>query len=160
MRAGIGLAVSGPASNFDQPRVRWRAMPPVITALYGALNAIFNILLAYRITRLRGKYKVSLGMGEADELTVAIRAHANNAEYLPLALVLLLIAELCGGSSAWLHSIGGTLLIGRINHAVGLPRPAPNFFRWTGTALTFTAILGTAGYLMYLRFGLEPGLIP
>jgi uncharacterized protein len=129
-------------------------MPPMITALYGALNAVFNILLALRITRLRGKHKVSIGMGEVDELTVAIRVHANNAEYLPLALVLMLIAELCGGSSAWIHSIGGTLLIARVNHAIGLPRPAPNFFRWTGTALTFAAILGTAGYLMYLRFSL------
>ncbi len=127
-------------------------MPPVITALYGALNAIFNILLAYRITRLRGKHRVSIGVGEVRELEVAIRVHANNAEYLPLALVLLLIAELCGGSSPVLHALGGTLLLARVNHALGLPRPAPNPLRWTGTALTFAGILGTAGYLMYLRF--------
>jgi uncharacterized protein len=112
-------------------------MPPVITALYAALNAFVNILL-----------------GEADELTIAIRAHANNAEYLPLALVLMLLAELCGGSSAILHVIGGTLLVARVNHALGLPRPAPNVLRWTGTALTFAGILGTAGYLMFLRFDL------
>jgi uncharacterized protein len=129
-------------------------MPPVITALYGALNAILNILLAYRITRLRVKHRVSIGMGEVDELTVAIRTHANNAEYLPLALVLLLIAELCGGSSPWLHTLGGMLLLARVNHALGLPRPAPNVLRWSGTALTLGGIVATSGYLLYLRFSL------
>lgn len=127
-------------------------MPPVITALYGALNALFNIVLAFRITRLREKHRVSLGMGDVPELTVAIRAHANNAEYLPLALVMLLLAELCGGSSIWLHVLGGTLLLARISHAFGLPRKAPNPLRWMGTALTFAGIAASAGYVLYLRF--------
>jgi hypothetical protein len=29
---------------------------------------------------------------------------------------------------------------------------APNPFRWLGTALTFAGILGSAGYMLYLRF--------
>lgn len=128
-------------------------MPPLVTALYAALNAIINIALAYRITVLRGRHKVSLGMGDVPELTVAIRAHANNAEYLPLALVLLLITELCGGSSMWLHLLGGGLLLARIAHALGLPIKAPNPLRWMGTALTFAGILANAGYLLYLKFG-------
>jgi uncharacterized membrane protein YecN with MAPEG domain len=127
-------------------------MPPVVTALYGALNALFNILLAFRVTRVRDKHHVSLGAGEAPEMLVAIRAHANNAEYVPLALVLLLVTELCGGASMWLHAFGGGLLLARVAHAVGLPRKAPNPLRWGGTALTFTGIAVNAGYLLYLRF--------
>jgi uncharacterized protein len=126
-------------------------MPPYVTALYAALNAFFNIALAYRITLLRSKYNVSLGTGDAPQLTVAIRQHANNAEYLPLAIVMMLLCELCGGTSVALHLIGGGLLIGRISHAVGLPLKSPNPFRWTGTALTFAGILGSAGYALYLR---------
>lgn len=126
-------------------------MPPHVTALYAALNAFLNIVLAYRITLLRSKHGVPLGMGEAPQLTVAIRQHANNAEYLPLAIVMLLLCELCGGASVVLHLIGGGLLVARISHAAGLPLPAPNPLRWTGTALTFAGILGSAGYALYLR---------
>jgi uncharacterized membrane protein YecN with MAPEG domain len=124
----------------------------MITALYGALNAVFNIALAYRITRLRSKYSVSIGTGDVDHLNVAVRQHANNAEYLPLALVMMLICELCGGDKLALHLIGGGLFVARISHAFGLPLQAPNPFRWMGTALTFTGILGSAGYALYLRF--------
>jgi uncharacterized membrane protein YecN with MAPEG domain len=127
-------------------------MPPFVTALYAALNAFINIALAFRITRLRGKYSVSLGMGDAPQLLVAIRQHANNAEYLPLALVMMLLCELCGGSSVALHIIGGGLLLARIFHAVGLPMKAPNPLRWMGTAFTFAGIVGSAGYVLYLRF--------
>jgi uncharacterized membrane protein YecN with MAPEG domain len=127
-------------------------MPPYVTALYAALNAFINIALAFRITRLRGKYSVSIGMGEAPQLLVAIRQHANNAEYLPLAIVMMLLCELCGGASSALHIIGGGLLIARVFHAVGLPMKAPNVFRWLGTALTFAGIVGSAGYVLYLRF--------
>jgi uncharacterized protein len=127
-------------------------MPPYVTALYAALNAFINIALAFRITRLRGKYNVSIGQGEAPQLLVAIRQHANNAEYLPLAIVLLLLCELCGGASVALHIFGGGLLLARVFHAVGLPMKAPNAFRWLGTALTFAGILGSAGYMLYLRF--------
>lgn len=129
-------------------------MPPIVTALYGALNAMLNLLLAYRVTHLRRRHRVSIGAGEAPELLVAIRAHANNAEYVPLALVILLVTELCGGASAWLHVLGGGLLLARVAHALGLGRRPPNPLRWGGTALTFTCIAVNAGYLLYLRFGI------
>ena len=127
-------------------------MPPVITALYGALNAVFNIALAYRVSYLRGKYKVSIGAGSNDHMTVAIRQHANNAEYLPLALVMLLICELCGGDKTLMHILGGGLLAGRIAHAVGLPQKQWNVWRFSGSALTYLGFLGSAGYALYLRF--------
>ena len=50
-------------------------MPKLITALYGALNAIFNIFLANEVSRARKRHKVGLGTGEAPEMLVAIRAH-------------------------------------------------------------------------------------
>jgi uncharacterized membrane protein YecN with MAPEG domain len=126
-------------------------MPPVITALYGALNAIFNVFLANEVSRMRKKHGVSLGQGDHPEMLVAIRAHSNNAEFVPLAIVLLLVAELCGGSPMVLHIAGGGLLLARLAHWIGLPRKAPNVFRFSGVALTWLAILGTSGYLLYLR---------
>jgi uncharacterized membrane protein YecN with MAPEG domain len=128
-------------------------MAPVITALYGALNALFNIYLANRVSTLRRHHKVSIGSGGdgKKELDVAIRAHGNNAEFVPLAIVMLLLAELCGGDSVVLHVLGGSLLIGRIAHAFGLPRRTPNPFRFGGTAITWIGIAACAGYVLYLR---------
>ncbi|MBX3156174.1 MAG: MAPEG family protein [Deltaproteobacteria bacterium] len=127
-------------------------MPPVITALYGALNAIFNIFLANEVSRQRGKSKVSIGEGSDPAMLVAIRAHGNNAEFVPLAIVMMLLCELCGGNRAVLHIFGGLLLFARVAHWVGLPRKAPNPFRFSGVALTWGMIAGASGYALYLRF--------
>jgi uncharacterized protein len=129
-------------------------MPPVITALYGALNAILNIVLANRVSQLRGVHGVSLGEGDAKPLQIAIRAHGNNAEFVPLAIVTLLLAELCGGHPVALHAFGAALLIGRIAHPIGLPRRAPNPFRYMGTALTWVTIVACAGYTLYLSIAI------
>jgi uncharacterized membrane protein YecN with MAPEG domain len=132
-------------------------MPPVITALYGALNAIFNIFLANNVSTLRRRHGIGLGHGEGDQqqqMLVAIRAHANNAEFVPLAIVMMLLAEMCGAESWVLHVYGGLLLAARVAHWVGLPRRSPNLFRFSGTAITWTAIVALSGYVLYLRFQL------
>ena len=127
-------------------------MPPVITALYGALNALFNIFLANNVSTLRRRLGVGLGDGEQQAMTIAIRAHGNNAEFVPLALIVLLLLELCGGDRVILHAYGGILLLARMAHWVGLPRKAPNPLRFAGTAVTWTAIIAGSVYLLYLRF--------
>ncbi len=124
---------------------------PTITALYAALNAILNIYLANQVSTARGKHKVSIGHGESPELLLAARIHSNNAEFVPLALVMLLIAELLGGASVIIHVCGGLLLLARVAHAVGMPRKAPNFFRFTGVVLTWALIVGLSGWVLYLR---------
>lgn len=126
-------------------------MAPTITALYGALNAILNILLANRVSTIRKKEGVTLGHGESKALLVASRIHANNAEFVPLAIVMMLIAELMGGSSTVLHIYGGFLLVARIAHAFGLTRPSPNPFRFAGTAITWISIVAISGWVIYLR---------
>ena len=126
-------------------------MPPVITALYGALNTILNIILAERVSRLRGRHKTSLGPGEAPELLVAIRGHGNNAEFVPFAILMLLLAELCGGNHVVLHILGGSLLVARIAHPFGLARRSPNPYRFLGVGITWLMIVGSAGYVLYLR---------
>ncbi len=121
-----------------------------IVALYGALNAIFNVLLAIRVTGVRRSAKKSIGFDD-DKLLLAGRIHSNNAEYVPLALVMLLIAELSGGSSSILHAMGGSLFVSRVLHFIGMPRPAPNVYRAVGISVTWLVILGAAGYSLALR---------
>ncbi len=122
-----------------------------IVALYGGLNAIFNIVLATRVSGARRASKTSIGLGSDQALLVANRAHGNNAEFVPLALVMLLICELQGGSSTILHVMGGVLLTARVLHVIGLPRPAPNVPRVAGTTMTSLTIVAAAVYAILLR---------
>lgn len=125
--------------------------PPTITALYAALNAVLNVALAMRVSNLRRRDKVSLGTGESNDLLVAVRTHANSAEFVPFALLMMLIAELCGGSEMWLHVYGGLLFVSRIAHVVGMPMKAPNVWRVLGNAVTWGAIVVASVWVVFLR---------
>ena len=47
--------------------------------------------------------------------------------------------------------LGGTLLLARVLHAVGMPLRAPNLPRALGTGLTWTVIGVNAVWLLFLR---------
>lgn len=120
-----------------------------VTALYGALNAFLTVGLSLNVSRVRGKHNVWRGDGGHADLIAAIRAHGNNVENVPLALILLLTAELCGGNTLALHVFGGVLLVARLAHAFGLIKTSR--IQAVG-ALSSTAVqLGLAGYLLWLR---------
>ena len=127
---------------------------PTVTALYGSLNAIVNIGLAMRVSTIRRRDKVSLGTGESKDLLVAVRTHGNSAEFVPLAIVTLLLCELFGGSSVILHVLGGSLLVARLLHIYGMPRRAPNFYRVSSNVVTWGGIITTAAYTLLLRMRL------
>jgi uncharacterized membrane protein YecN with MAPEG domain len=132
--------------------VSFMAVP--VVALYGALNAFINIGLAAGVSRARGKEKVSLGHGDSPAMLRSMRAHGNNAEFVPLALVMLLIAELMGGTSLWLHVLGGSLTVARIAHPIGIHQEkSPNAARFLGTAVTWVMIVATGVYVLWLRRG-------
>lgn len=114
-----------------------------ITALYAGLSALLIIALAFRVVAFRRGNKVGLGSGGHHMGQVLVRAHANAVEYVPLALLLMLIAEINGLSDVWLHCLGGALILGRALHAVGLiaGKGGYHFGRFTGTSLTWLVIL-------------------
>jgi uncharacterized membrane protein YecN with MAPEG domain len=121
-----------------------------VTALYGALNALLAVGLAVNVSRVRGKYNVFRGDGGHAELQGAIRAHGNNSEHVPLAVLMLLIAELCGGSSLMLHVLGGAFLVARILHPLGMMKNiAPA--QIVGAVGSYLLQAALAGYVLYLR---------
>ena len=65
-----------------------------ITALYAGLLALLFLALSINVIRYRRGEQVSLGDGGKRKLARGIRAHGNFAEYVPLVLVLMSIAEL------------------------------------------------------------------
>jgi uncharacterized membrane protein YecN with MAPEG domain len=115
---------------------------PVITPLYAGLFGLMLIALSARVIGLRRARKVSVGDGGDEVLARRVRAQGNFAEYVPIALVLMLLLEL-GGASPWLlHGLGLALLLGRVVHAWSLAARSGRG-RVAGMALTF-AVLAVA----------------
>lgn len=121
-----------------------------VTALYGALNVLVTLALGLNVSRLRGKYNQLRGDGGHPDLIIAIRAHGNNVEHVPVVLVLLLVAELSGGSSTMLHIFGGALVVSRILHAVGMIHKKL-FIQVPGASSTYLLEVALPIYLLLLR---------
>ena len=115
-------------------------MPPVVTPLYAAALTALFITLSLRVIVLRRSGRVSLGDAGNPALLVRIRAQGNCAEYAPLRIVLLLLAELAGAAPALLHLSGLVLLAGRISHAWALSGPGRLGARTIVMLMTFTAL--------------------
>lgn len=113
-------------------------------APYAALLALLFVALSWRTIQLRRRYRVAVGDGGHPELLRAMRVHANFAEYVPLALLLIALVEI-GGSPAWLvHLLGAVLLLARCAHAWGVSQTQEDFrFRISGMMATF-GVLGVA----------------
>jgi uncharacterized membrane protein YecN with MAPEG domain len=113
-----------------------------VTGLYAALCALLVLALALAVIRSRWRTKAGLGDGGDRRLARAIRIHGNAVEYVPLALVLLLVAELNHAGPALLHGCGATLVAARVAHAIGLSRTAGvSFGRMLGTVGTFGVVI-------------------
>ena len=116
-----------------------------ITALYASLCAILVIALAFNVVGQRRKNKVGFGDQDVEPLALAIRSHGNAIEYIPIALLLILVLELNGARAPLLHGLGGALVIGRLLHAWGLSHSGGvSFARLSGTLITWMVILGAA----------------
>jgi len=120
-------------------------MPVPISAIYASVLAIVFVILSYRVARRRVSSQVGLGTGDNRELERLIRIQGNFAEYVPLALLLLVIYEMGGGPAWAIHLAGAALLIARLLHAAGLTRSSGRTTgRFTGIIATWLVILGLA----------------
>lgn len=121
-----------------------------ITGLYAAISALWLILLMFNVIRLRYKHKVGLLDQGNMELIKAIRIHGNATEQLPIALILLAIAEAATASAMFLHFCGVLMVTGRILHSIGLTKThGISFGRTFGTMTNITVILILAGFNIY-----------
>ena len=120
-------------------------MPVAITALYAAILALVVLALAVNVSMHRGKLKVDLGDGNNPQMLRMIRIHANAVEYVPIALLLMGVYELDGGSHQILHIAGIALVVSRLLHAWGMWNTAqPTIGRIVGVSLTLLTIIGLA----------------
>ncbi|MFC3675428.1 MAPEG family protein [Ferrovibrio xuzhouensis] len=128
------------------------ALPFFVTPLYAALCGLLLMVLSARVILLRRALKVGLGDGDQPVLRRAIRVQANCAEYVPLALILLLLLEISHQVPVVaLHVLGLLLLVGRIAHALGVSRSGgTGLGRIIGIGGTFSMMIVAAVWLLVI----------
>ena len=120
----------------------------IVSPLYVGLCALIFVVLSARVIGGRGRRRVNLGHGGHADLETAIRVHGNFAEYVPFALLVIVLIEAAGFSRYWVHTLGIALIIGRLAHAYGLRATRqPSRARIVGVTLTF-AVLVIGGLLL------------
>ena len=125
-----------------------------ITGLYAAIAALLVLILAVRVSLGRRSSKIGLGDGGDVILSRRIRVHGNAVEYLPLALILLLVLELNQTQPLLLHVFGCILIAARLIHAFGLSSASGvSSGRAIGSALTWLDILVMALLLIWQTLG-------
>ncbi len=114
----------------------------MITGFYAGLGALLLLFLSARVVGLRRKHQVGIGSGDQEELERAIRVQGNCVEYMPLALILLGLAESQAANFWLLNAAGALLIIGRLLHAVGLGQSkGQTSGRFYGTLITWLTLL-------------------
>lgn len=125
-------------------------MPMQTTLLTAGLLGLIFLVLSVRVISVRGSTKVMLGDGGDQTLLSRIRTHANFAEYAPILLILLGLVEYINGTNMLVQVAGGTIVMGRLFHAIGMARPAPNLFRLLGMVATFVPLLALSLWTVWL----------
>jgi uncharacterized membrane protein YecN with MAPEG domain len=112
-----------------------------VTAFYASLLGFLFLLLSVRVNAQSHEAHVEIGYGEGAEHLRRSRVHANFAEYVPMALVLMALAESLKTPTIVLHVLGLALVGGRLVHAYGLSQTPVNAkARALGMWLTLSTI--------------------
>ena len=120
-----------------------------VTPLYAGLLALWFLVLSWRVIQRRGK-GTWLGDGGDQALLRVIRGHANFAEYVPLALLMMGFLEVSRFSIYVLHALGIVLLIARLLHGYALSfTEHSSFGRFWGSTLTFIVLAIEAVLCIY-----------
>lgn len=122
----------------------------MITTLYAGLLAILYLGLTAYVIRGRYKHRVGLGDGGNPDLARRVRMHGNFAEFVPFALLLLLLLDIARMEPVIVHVLGIMLLTGRVAHVWGLHKSdAASPGRMIGMILTILMIAISAILLLW-----------
>ncbi len=112
-----------------------------ITSFYAGLIGLLFLVLSFRVVFHRITVGISHGSGDDDAFQRRVRIQANCAEYAPICLILIALAEAQGLPGWVLHLMGLSLLAGRVLHAYGMGS-TPQIFgaRKAGMILTFSVL--------------------
>jgi len=117
----------------------------MIIGLYTALLALIQVKLTLDVVKIRRGEKISIGDNANEGLARAIRVHGNFIETVPIALILILIAELSGAPHWMVHVLGVSMVGARISHAIGISTGTGHGkFRFFGMVMTVNVIIAGA----------------
>ena len=116
------------------------------TLLAASVLGLILVVLSLEIVRLRVKTKVSLGTGpeERSALVVAVRAHGNFVEHVPLSLILLGLLEREAVGVTTIAGLAGVLVVSRLLHIIGIGIKGVNPFRSIGVLLQWAFFIVAA----------------
>jgi len=120
-----------------------------VTPLYAGILVLWFLIMSVRVVNLR-RGGIIFGDNGDIRVTRVVRAQANFAEYVPLALLMMGYLEVSRHSIYVLHALGVILVIARILHGAALS------FGWqvragrvAGTTLTFIVLFIEAVLCLY-----------
>ena len=117
-------------------------MPLTITAVYALPLAAIYLILWFRVTQMRAALGISIGDAGNPALHERIRCHGNFVEWVPMVLILMIIAESLGADALYIHITGVLLVIGRLAHPFGLKAAqATHVLRIVGNSANILATL-------------------
>lgn len=124
-------------------------MTPSIAAvgIYAGIMGLILLWLATFVGNWRRQLKISIGDGGNLDLIRAMRGQANFVEYVPLVLLLMLIAAIGGAPAIAIHGMGLPLVAARILHGLHFSKPGqPGWMRGAGAGITLLVLaLGSIG---------------
>jgi len=122
-----------------------------ITALFVGLLTFWYLRLSVRVIRQRRASGISVGTGEErdSDLFRAVRSHANFAEYIPLALLMVAVLEWHGLRDVYLYIFGASLVAGRYFADKGLMQRQMRS-RIAGTIFTFLPLGVGVIFLLFI----------
>lgn len=125
----------------------------MLTGIYAAVLALIQVFLTLRVVKMRHVKKVSLGDGGQEELVRRIRGHGNFTETVPIAVLLMLIAELSGSPFWCIHALGVLMVIARLMHYIGVVSGSGHGkFRYYGMVITVNIIALSALLCFWLAW--------
>jgi len=117
-----------------------------ITPIYVAAAVAMYSVIAFVVISNRMRRRISIGDAGQTDFARMVRGHGNFAEYAPITLLAIGVAELAGAPASVLHACGILLLCGRGLHAYCfLFTPVGRRIRVTGMMLTFFSLWIAAG---------------
>lgn len=129
-------------------------MPLHTTLIYAGLAGLLLVVLSFNV--MQNWVRVTGEGRETDRaMRRAERLLSSFVEYVPLGLILLILAELKNVPPVILHGLGTALVTGRILHAWGSnDMPVAGLLRFIGAQLTFL-MLAIASMACLYYYALE-----
>lgn len=114
----------------------------MVTTLYAGILGLLYIALSFYVIKGRFKHEIALGDDGNQDMIKRVRIHANFIEYVPFALLLIILAEFEGTSEYLIHGLCIALLVARLGHAYGvITKDGTSIGRAGGTITTFLVII-------------------